>query len=70
MSLSINLCNRVAEAYSQKYLITKSTKLNESLSFWLMNSLQELRREDPYTYDELYNMTKSSQREVLEMILE
>ena len=70
MSLSINLCNRVAEDYSQKYLITKSSKLNESLTFWLMNSLQELRREDSFTYDELYNMPISSQREILEMILE
>lgn len=70
MALDKLACERVAKEYSEKYLKEQSSQIIDKLSFYLLNSLQELRREDDYTYNELSLLPSLKQKDVMEMFLE
>lgn len=64
------MTDTVADLFTKKYLKQQSSELNENLSNFLMGSLQTLRNEDYFTYEQLNMLTNRQQMDILEGRLE
>ena len=68
--LDFKACQSVSKNFLDRYIKNKSEILENDLSHYIMSSLQDLRNNDYYTYEQLEMLPSLKQKEVIETVLE